>query len=238
MNNSPAARIVILTGAGISAESGLGTFRDKDGLWTKYDLAEVATPEGFERNPDFVHEFYNARRKNLTGAAPNAAHHALAELERRHGGSVLIVTQNVDDLHERAGARNLIHMHGELFRIRCEGCRAVAYWRDDLGRSTACPSCGCPGSLRPHVVWFGEMPLDMDRIYAELAECELFVSIGTSGNVYPAAGFVAEVAGKGHARTVELNLEPSDGHSLFHEAIYGPATDVVPAFVERVLGKG
>jgi NAD-dependent deacetylase len=230
--------IVVLTGAGISAESGLGTFRDKDGLWTKYDLQEVATPEGFARNPVLVHDFYNARRKNLVEAAPNAAHYALAELERRFDGQFLLVTQNVDDLHERAGSARLLHMHGELLKIRCESCDAVRDWRGDLDLATACPDCGTSGGLRPHVVWFGEMPLYMDDIAAALETCDLFVSIGTSGQVYPAAGFVAEVRRGGLAHTVELNLDPSDGFSLFAEKIYGPATDVVPAFVARVLAAG
>lgn len=230
--------IVVLTGAGISAESGLGTFRDKDGLWTKYDLQEVATPEGFARNPVLVHDFYNARRKNLVEAAPNAAHYALAELERRFDGQFLLVTQNVDDLHERAGSTRLLHMHGELLKIRCESCDSVRVWRGDLDLATACPDCGTSGGLRPHVVWFGEMPLYMDDIAAALETCDLFVSIGTSGQVYPAAGFVAEVRRGGLAHTVELNLDPSDGFSLFAEKIYGPATEVVPAFVTRVLAGG
>lgn len=228
--------IVVLTGAGVSAESGLGTFRDKDGLWTKYDLQEVATPEGFARNPALVHDFYNARRRNLVAAAPNAAHEALAELERRFDGDFLLVTQNVDDLHERAGSQKLLHMHGELLKIRCERCDMVRLHRGDLDLATACPACGTSGALRPHVVWFGEMPLYMDAIYDALALCDLFVSIGTSGQVYPAAGFVADVRRRGLAHTVELNLDPSDGFSLFAEKIYGPATDVVPAFVARLLG--
>lgn len=228
-------RIVVLTGAGISAESGLGTFRDKDGLWTRYDLEEVATPEGFARNPDFVHEFYNARRKNLRQAQPNSAHDALARLEAGFPGDVLVVTQNVDDLHERAGSRNLVHMHGELFKVRCRRCGAVTVWDADLGRDTECPACGNSGGLRPHVVWFGEMPIGMERINDELARCDLFVSIGTSGSVYPAAGFVQEVRATGRAHTVELNLEPSEGTSLFAERIHGPATQVVPDFVARLL---
>lgn len=232
------ARIVILTGAGISAESGLGTFRDKDGLWTKYDLEEVATPEGFARNPTLVHEFYNARRQNLLEAAPNPAHHALAKLERAHPGCVLVVTQNVDNLHERAGSRNVLHMHGELLKARCENCGQVAEWAGDLSLETPCPACGTPSHLRPHVVWFGEMPFHMDRIALELAVCDLFVSIGTSGNVYPAAEFVADVRAAGHARTVELNLEPSEGHSLFAERVYGPASQIVPTFVRRLLDGG
>ncbi len=234
MNRRPRS-IVVLTGAGISAESGLGTFRDKDGLWTKYDLNEVATPEGFARNPVLVHDFYNARRRNLLDAAPNAAHAALAELERRFDGDFLLVTQNVDDLHERAGSAKLMHMHGELFKIRCEDCGNVLDWRQDLDLSTTCPACATTGRLRPHVVWFGEMPLHMEAIYDALALCDLFVSIGTSGQVYPAAGFVADVRRRGLAHTVELNLDPSDGFSLFAEKIYGPATQVVPAFAARLL---
>ncbi|MBM3508719.1 MAG: NAD-dependent deacylase [Alphaproteobacteria bacterium] len=238
--------IVVLTGAGISAESGLGTFRDADGLWTKYDLAEVATPEGFARNPAFVHEFYNARRRNLLGAAPDAAHAALAHLEAQGRARVTIVTQNVDSLHERAGSRSVIHMHGELLKVRCHAAEHVLDWPGDLSVETRCPRCGDAavgpagrlGYLRPHVVWFGEMPFAMERIGALLGECDLFVAIGTSGNVYPAAGFVDKVRGIGAAHTVELNLEPSDGASRFAEAIYGPATRVVPAFVERLLQDG
>lgn len=230
-----AERIVVLTGAGISAESGLGTFRDKDGLWTKYDLSKVATPEGFAENPAFVHEFYNARRANLVNAQPNAAHQALADLERRHPGRVVVVTQNVDDLHERAGSKNLLHMHGELLKSRCVHCGDVRDWRGPMDMATPCPACGRDGGLRPHVVWFGEMPLFMDRIHIELSACDLFVSIGTSGTVYPAAGFVADVRAHGRAHTVELNLEPSDGASLFMEAIHGPAGTIVPRFVERLL---
>lgn len=227
--------IVILTGAGISAESGLGTFRDKDGLWTKYDLNEVATPEGFARNPVLVHDFYNARRRNLVEAMPNAAHAALAELERRFDGAFLLVTQNVDDLHERAGSQRVLHMHGELLKIRCEACGNVLPWREDLDLATTCPACATTGRLRPHVVWFGEMPLHMEDIYAALETCDLFISIGTSGQVYPAAGFVAEVRRWHRAHTVELNLDPSDGASLFAEKIFGPATEVVPAYVARLL---
>lgn len=228
-------RIVVLTGAGISAESGLGTFRDKDGLWTQYDLEEVATPQGFARNPALVHEFYNARRRNLLTAEPNAAHRALAELEARHPGRVLVVTQNVDDLHERAGSRSLLHMHGELLKARCGACGDIREWRGDLTMATACAPCGAAGALRPHVVWFNEFPLHMERIAVELAACDLFVAIGTSGSVYPAAGFVADVRAAGRARTVELNLEPSEGASRFAERIHGPATEVVPAFVARLL---
>ncbi|HLT77035.1 MAG TPA: Sir2 family NAD+-dependent deacetylase [Ferrovibrio sp.] len=227
--------IVILTGAGISAESGLGTFRDKDGLWTKYDLSEVATPEGFSRNPVLVHDFYNARRKNLIEALPNAAHAALARLEQSWEGDFLLVTQNVDDLHERAGSKRVLHMHGELRKARCGMCEHVCAWDGDMGIATACPSCGIRQAMRPHVVWFGEMPLYMDEIYAALDSCDLFLSIGTSGQVYPAAGFVAELRRAGRAHTVELNLERSDGHTLFAEGRYGPATQVVPDYVEELL---
>lgn len=234
--SGPAHRhIVILTGAGISAESGLGTFRDKDGLWTKYDLAEVATPEGFARNPHLCHDFYNARRQNLLDANPNAAHAALARLERQHAGRVLIVTQNVDDLHERAGSRHVLHMHGELKKARCGDCQTVFDWGVDMDVDTVCPACSRAGFMRPHVVWFGEMPFHMNRIAAELAACDLFVAIGTSGNVYPAAGFVADVRAQGRAHTVELNLEPSDRADDFAEHLHGPATQVVPAFVDRLL---
>jgi NAD-dependent deacetylase len=227
--------IVILTGAGLSAESGLGTFRGTDGLWSKYDLAEVATPEGFARNPVLVHEFYNLRRKDLALAKPNEAHHALARLERDYPGEVLIVTQNIDNLHEAAGSKKLIHMHGELARALCAGCGASIPCNFDLSLETACTACGEAGSMRPDVVWFGEMPREMDQIYEAIAACDLFVSIGTSGNVYPAAGFVADARARG-AHTVELNLEPSEGASLFAEASYGKASEVVPEFVAKLLG--
>jgi NAD-dependent deacetylase len=229
-------RIVILTGAGISKESGLDTFRDADGIWAKVRLEDVATPEAFARDPAQVQAFYNARRRGLRSGmvAPNAAHRALAELERRHPGDVLLVTQNIDDLHDRAGSRNLLHMHGELFKARCTACERVHDWRDDIAAATVSPCCGAAGRMRPHVVWFGEMPLEMERIDAALAACDLFVAIGTSGTVYPAAGFVQEARHAG-AHTVELNLEPSDGHSLFAERRYGPATEIVPAFVENLL---
>jgi NAD-dependent deacetylase len=225
--------IVVLTGAGLSAESGLGTFRDKGGLWEEFNLEEVATPEGFARNPSRVHDFYNLRRRRLREAKPNAAHHALAWLETAHRG-VLTVTQNIDGLHEAAGAHELIHMHGELGRALCATCLASFPWAEDLSIDTVCAACGNAGAMRPDVVWFGEMPREMDRIYQALVSCDLFIFIGTSGSVYPAAGFVAEARAAG-AHTVELNLEPSDGASLFAEAAYGPATEVVPAFVERLL---
>jgi NAD-dependent deacetylase len=234
-------RIVVLTGAGISAESGISTFRDTDGIWAKVDFRDVATPEGFARNPQLVLDFYNMRRKDSGNAQPNAAHLALARLEAEHAaknaGHVMVVTQNIDILHEAAGTRNLIHMHGQGNQALCNHCQARHPWgrgQPDLEVALACQSCGKSGGLRPDVVWFGEMPYHMDRIYEELAGADLFLSIGTSGNVYPAAGFVAEARSNG-AHTVELNLEPSEGASLFHEAHHGPATKVVPMYVERVL---
>ncbi|RMD65307.1 MAG: NAD-dependent protein deacylase [Alphaproteobacteria bacterium] len=235
-----APSIVILTGAGISKESGLETFRDPDGIWSRVRIEDVATPEAFARDPALVHDFYNARRRALLSPAvrPNAAHRALARLEAAWPGEVLVVTQNIDDLHERAGTRNLIHMHGEILKARCLACGAVSPWRTDMSLASVCPECDALGRLRVHVVWFGEMPLEMERIFAALETCGLFVSIGTSGNVYPAAGFVEEARRGGRAHTVELNLEPSQGHSLFAERHYGPASRVVPAFVERILRQG
>jgi NAD-dependent deacetylase len=232
--------IVILTGAGISKESGLETFRDPDGIWARVSIEEVATPEAFVRDPERVHAFYNARRRGLMNeaVAPNAAHLALARLERDWPGEVMLVTQNIDDLHERAGSRNLIHMHGEILKARCEACGAVTDWRNDLEVATRCPACGEAGAMRVHVVWFGEMPFEMERITQALAAAALFVSIGTSGSVYPAAGFVEEARMTGRARTVELNLEPSEGVSLFHEARHGPASELVPDFVEQILASG
>ncbi|MGE0025167.1 MAG: NAD-dependent deacylase [Hyphomicrobium sp.] len=230
----PFQSIVILTGAGLSAESGVPTFRDKDGIWAHYDYREVATPQGFARNPARVHEFYNMRRRAHAGIRPNAAHAALARLEREHAGEVWVVTQNVDALHEGAGSRNLIHMHGELFQALCAECGARTRWVDDLSLDTPCPACAETGGMRPDVVWFGEVPYHMERIVELLQAADLFVSIGTSGQVYPAGGFVAEARAVG-AHTVELNLEPSEGRSLFAEAIHGPATVVVPAYVDRLL---
>jgi len=227
--------IVILTGSGISKESGLDTFRDADGIWAKVGLEDVATPEAFARNPVRVHEFYNTRRRQLISGqvVPNAAHAALAALEARYAGQVLIVTQNIDNLHERAGSRNIIHMHGEILKARCGNCDWVGNWCGNMSVNDPCPDCGKTRALRPHVVWFGELPLAMDRIAQALAHCGLFMAIGTSGAVYPAAGFVAEIRGRAH--TVELNLEPSLVRSHFAEAIYGKATEIVPAFVDRIL---
>lgn len=232
------APIVVLTGAGISKESGLDTFRDTDGIWSKVRIEDVATPEAFAHDPVRVHEFYNGRRLGLLNAAvkPNPAHEALARLEREWPGGVLIVTQNIDDLHERAGSRGLIHMHGELLRSRCSRCGDISECRRDLAVDIACDACGRAGGLRPHVVWFGEMPLMMDEIERALARAGLFMSIGTSGNVYPAAGFVEIVRHYGHGHTVELNLEPSVGATSFAEQVYGPAGAIVPAYVEDLLG--
>ncbi|WP_084028056.1 Sir2 family NAD+-dependent deacetylase [Magnetospirillum gryphiswaldense] len=229
--------IVVLTGAGISKESGLDTFRCEDGIWSKVRLEDVATPEGFQADPDLVHDFYNARRRSLLdpSLAPNAAHQALAELERRWPGKVLIVTQNIDDLHERAGSRNLIHMHGELLKVRCTHCALPLPWHQDLSVDHTCPDCRRTGTLRPHVVWFGEIPLQMEQIMAALMSCDLFVSVGTSGNVYPAAGFVAQVRRLGRAHTLELNLDPSEGANLFAESRHGPATRLVPEFIDQLL---
>ena len=226
--------ILILTGAGISAESGLGTFRDVDGLWTKYDLEDVATPEGFARNPTLVHDFYNARRANCLEAAPNAAHGALGRLQTEHTGLVTLVTQNVDDLHERGGARDVIHMHGELAGALCAACDHRWTAPREMSPTAPCPSCSAPRT-RPDIVWFGEMPYQMDAIYAALGEADLFVAIGTSGTVYPAAGFVGEARAMG-IPTLELNLEPSDTAGIFDDARFGPATEIVPAWVDEVLG--
>ncbi len=231
-------RIVILTGAGVSAESGMGTFRDKDGIWTKHRLEDVATPEGFARNPRLVHDFYNKRRAALRDARPNLAHHALARLEAAvtgEGGSMLLVTQNVDNLHEKAGSRELAHMHGRLDSIFCAACGEKGVWEDDLSTATECWRCGAVGRMRPDVVWFGEIPYFMDAIHDRLAGCDLFVSIGTSGEVYPAAGFV-HLANSTGAHTMELNLEPSANARDFTEGRYGPATEVVDEWVSNLVG--
>jgi NAD-dependent deacetylase len=230
-------RIVVLTGAGISVESGLPTFRGADGLWLGWRLEEVATAEAFARQPGVVQRFYDMRRRQLLGAevTPNAAHRALADLERRWAGPVLIVTQNIDDLHERAGSGSLIHMHGELLKARCTACAAVCAWRGDLAVAHRCPACGESDPLRPHVVWFGEMPLQLDTIHEALGACDLFLAVGTSGQVHPAAGFVEEARRHGRAHTVELNLEPSAGGSRFAERRYGPASAIVPRYVDELL---
>ena len=226
--------IVILTGAGISAESGVPTFRGPDGLWEGHRVEDVATPEAFARDPVLVQRFYDARRAALARVEPNPAHQALARLDREFGGELLIVTQNVDDLHERAGARRLLHMHGELKRALCTACGKSHAWTADLIDGPPCPGCGA-AKLRPDIVWFGEMPYEMDRIEAALAACDLFVSIGTSGAVYPAAGFVQTARYYGRARTLEINLEPSAGTGWFHEARHGPAGQLVPEWVDEIL---
>ncbi len=226
-------RVVVLTGAGISAESGLRTFRAADGLWEDHHIEDVASPEGFMRNPALVHRFYNERRTRLLETEPNAAHKALGEFERSFQGEFLLVTQNIDDLHERGGSQTPLHMHGELLKRRCCSCGTVAECRGSLDVDSECPDCGSKGALRPHIVWFGEMPFQMDRIQVALSLCELFVSIGTSGNVYPAAGFVAEAKASG-ACCVELNLEESAGTPLFDECRTGPATRTVPEFFREL----
>ena len=232
-----AENIVILTGAGISAESGINTFRDAGGLWENHRIEDVATPEAFLRNPLLVQNFYNQRRQQLLTLAiqPNAAHRALAKLEKAFpAGKVLLVTQNIDDLHERAGSRNLIHMHGELLKGRCQTSGGLVDLDHDLTVNLPCPLCGGKGCLRPHVVWFGEMPLQMETIYRALSQCDRFISIGTSGNVYPAAGFVEE-ANRHGAHTVELNLEPSQRLTAFAEHQHGLASELVPAYAEELI---
>lgn len=233
-------RIVILTGAGISAESGIDTFRSAGGLWEQHRVEDVATPEGFARNPDLVLGFYDMRRAALANVAPNLAHMALARLERefarRPGRELLLVTQNVDDLHERGGSARVLHMHGELKSALCTSCETRSPWLETMLDRPPCPVCRAH-SLRPDIVWFGEMPYQMGRIYQALEACDLFVSIGTSGAVYPAAGFVQEARANG-AATLELNLEPSEGSHFFSESRHGPASVVVPEWVEEVLQTG
>jgi len=226
-------KIVVLTGAGISAESGVPTFRDADGLWEGHRVEDVATPEAFDRAPTTVHRFYDERRRALQKVDPNPAHHALARLELELGDDLLVVTQNIDDLHERAGTTNLLHMHGELLSALCRACGGRFSWDGDMSDFPPCPGCG-HSELRPDVVWFGEIPYDMDAIERALSRADLFVSIGTSGAVYPAAGFV-QAAGAYGARTLELNLVPSEGSHLFDESRHGPAGTLVPAWVAEVI---
>lgn len=227
------SNLVILTGAGLSAESGLATFRGPGGLWEGQRVEDVCTPQALARDPALVHRFYDARRAALASVAANAAHRALARLDAAWPGELLIVTQNVDDLHERAGARRLLHLHGELLSALCARCREVQAWHADLPPATRCPACAAP-ALRPDIVFFGEMLYRMEQVEAALARCDLFVSIGTSGAVYPAAGFVRLAAAAG-AATLELNLEPSAGSAWFDAVRHGPATELVPAWVEEVL---
>jgi len=228
-----ASNIVILTGAGISAESGLRTFRATDGLWEDHRIEDVATPQAFRRDPDLVQRFYDQRRTDILAAQPNPAHEALARLDQEWRGGLLIVTQNIDDLHERAGARRVLHMHGEGLSAWCTTCDTRHRWTGTLRDNPPCPSCGAR-ALRPDIVWFGEMPYRMDEIFAALARADLFVSIGTSGAVYPAAGFVQEARSHG-AATLELNLECSQGSRWFDETRLGPASELVPAWVDEAL---
>lgn len=225
-------KVFVLTGAGVSAESGLGTFRDAGGIWEEFDPMKLATPEAFARDPATVHAFYNARRRNMRAARPNAAHAALADLAR--GTDLFLCTQNIDDLHEQAGSPQVHHMHGELLKALCEVCGTTHPWRDDLSALDACPACGA-AALRPDVVWFGEIPYGLGRIKAELEDADLFLAIGTSGAVYPAAGYVEMARGLG-IRRVEINLEPSDNAHAFDDRRYGPATAEVPRFVAELLG--
>lgn len=226
--------IVVLTGAGVSAESGLATFRGPDGLWEGHRVEDVCTPQAFARDPGLVHAFYDARRAKLSTVEPNPAHEALARLDAEWRGDLLVITQNVDDLHERAGAKRLVHMHGELAKGWCLACDARFGWAGPMGAAAECPDCGAAGLVRPDIVWFGEMPYEMDRIDQALRGCDLFASIGTSGAVYPAAGFVQTARHCG-AATLEMNLEPSLGSYLFDESRVGRAGELVPAWVGEML---
>jgi NAD-dependent deacetylase len=227
--------IVVLTGAGVSAESGLATFRGPDGLWEGHRVEDVCTPDAFRRDPALVHAFYAARRAKLGTVEPNAAHEALARLDAEWPGEFLLVTQNVDDLHERAGSKRLLHMHGELTKGWCLACHERFAWTGPMADAASCPECGIEGHVRPDIVWFGEMPYGMERIDDALQRCDLFVSVGTSGAVYPAAGFVQTARYRG-ARTLEINLEPSLGSCLFEESRTGRAGDLVPKWVDELLG--
>ena len=235
MSREDISNIVILTGAGISAESGLATFRAADGLWEGHRVEDVATPGAFNRDPQLVHEFYDARRARLGEVEPNAAHKALARLDAEWDGDLLLVTQNVDDLHERAGSKRLLHMHGELTKGWCLACDERQPWSGDMGEGASCQLCGEKGRVRPDIVWFGEMPYEMDRIDEALRSADLFVSIGTSGAVYPAAGFVQTARYCG-ARTLEMNLDPSLGSTFFDESRIGPAGTLVPDWIDELLG--
>ncbi len=237
----PPPGIVVLTGAGISKESGIDTFRDDGGLWSRVNLEEVATIEAWHRDKKKVLDFYNSTRTMFRGAniRPDAAHAALAHLEQKYEGEVTIVTQNIDPLHEMAGSKNVLHMHGRDGEIRCMQCGTVNQSDADLTPNTVCPNCKAVGELRPNIVWFGEMPMHMAETNEAIERCGLFMSAGTSGEVYPAAGFVLQVRkSRPRAHTVELNLEPTDNQSLFKERIYGPATAIVPPYVERILKQG
>ena len=227
--------IVVLTGAGISAESGVPVFRGDDGLWEGHRVEDVATPEGFRRDAEKVHQFYNQRRRKVQAVEPNPAHQALARLACEGSHRVVLITQNIDDLHERAGSPEVLHMHGELLKSRCEECGKVSVCRHDLSRASICDACGGIDCLRPHVVWFGEMPIHLDWIQQELERADEFVSIGTSGRVYPAAGFV-EIANESGAKTLELNLDPSEVSGAFDVSRHGPAGELVPAWVDGLIG--
>ena len=233
---TPVTPIVVLTGAGISKESGLATFRSEDGTWAEFRIEEVATPQAFARDPAKVQGFYNARRRAALDPSvqPNAAHLALARLEQQWPGPFLLVTQNVDDLHDRAGSKALIHMHGEVTKLRCTACKHVWQFTDDVDATLPCPSCKALAAARPHIVWFSEMPFELERIGDALAHCGLFIAIGTSGQVYPAAGFMSEARSAG-ALTLEVNLEQTDTTSRFHSGLYGPATQTVPALIDTLL---
>ena len=224
--------IVISTGAGISAESGIKTFRDQNGLWENHNIEEIATPEGFERNPSLVHQFYNKRRSQLKNVKPNAAHLALAELEKKWNGDFFLITQNVDDLHHRAGTKKMFSIHGELKKARCVDCKVSFSWEDDLGVESECPGCQQKNCLRPDIVWFGELPYFMDQVYEKIADCQLFIAVGTSGNVHPAAAFSQHAI---NAHKIEVNLQPSLVAASFDEVIVGPATEKIPELVNAIL---
>jgi NAD-dependent deacetylase len=228
--------IVVLTGAGISAESGIKTFRASDGLWEEHRIEDVATPEAFERDPELVRRFYNLRRRPILDGSvqPNAAHQALAKLQQRFIGQFTLVTQNIDNLHELGGSKNVLHMHGEILKIRCNITQQVYPCVSDLQAEDKCECCNLTGTLRPHIVWFGEMPFYMDEIYQAVAECDLFIAIGTSGNVYPAAGFV-QLASQAGAETLEINLAESIVTTNFDTAISGKAGETLPIWVEEFL---
>ena len=236
MNSKKSKNIVILTGAGISAESGIKTFRGQGGLWEGHTIEEVATLQGFIRNPNLVHHFYNERRKALNHPSikPNKAHFALSKLQKEWKGEVCVITQNVDNLHERAKQEGVIHMHGELLKISCLHCENIFEWKKNTNTALSCPECSKIKSLRPHIVWFGETPFEIKVIDEKLAKASLFISIGTSGNVYPAAGFVEQALLAG-AQTIEINLQPSINQKLFQKTIYGKATKMIPLFVEQLL---
>lgn len=225
--------IVILTGAGVSAESGLKTFRDSGGLWENHRVEDVATPQGFARNPKLVQRFYNLRRAQLKHTQPNMAHASIAELEKKWQGDFLLITQNVDNLHEQAGSKHILHMHGELQKISCQRSLEVFEWNEDITEQTRCPCCKKTGTLRPYIVWFGEIPLYMDQIATALQQCDTFIAIGTSGQVYPAAGFVQEAAYH-HATTIECNMESSSNPAFAH-GLYGAATEQVPRLVKHII---